>query len=44
MAWAARQLGFGPTGIYVVLAIAFSTYAAAAWMVFRRGKWKTRRV
>jgi putative MATE family efflux protein len=44
LAWAARRLGFGPTGIYVVLAIAFSTYAGAAWVVFRRGKWKTRRV
>jgi putative MATE family efflux protein len=44
LAWAARQLGFGPTGIYVVLAIAFSTYAVAAWVVFRRGKWKVKRV
>jgi len=44
LAWAAKVLGFGPTGIFVALAIAFSTYAVAGWLVFRRGTWKTRRV
>ena len=37
-------LGFGPTGIYVALAIAFSTYAVAGSMLFKRGRWKTRTV
>lgn len=44
LAWTARQLGFGPTGVYVVLAIAFSTYAVAAGAIFRRGKWKVKKV
>lgn len=44
LAWAARQLGFGAAGVYVAIAIAFSTYAVAGWAVFRRGTWKAKRV
>ena len=44
LAWAAVQLGFGPAGVFVAITIAFSTYAIAAWLVFRRGAWKTKRV
>jgi len=44
LAWTARRLGYGVNGVYVVLAITFSTYAVAAWLVFRRGRWKTRSV
>jgi putative MATE family efflux protein len=44
LAFAAKELGFGPTGIFVAITIAFSTYAVAGWWVFGRGTWKTRRV
>jgi Na+-driven multidrug efflux pump len=40
----AKVLGWGPTGVYVALAIAFSTYAIGGATLFRRGTWKTRRV
>lgn len=44
LAWIAKQLGFGTTGIFLSITIAFSTYAIAGWLVFRRGGWKTKRV
>jgi putative MATE family efflux protein len=36
--------GLGPRGIYVAITIAFSTFAVAGAMVFRRGKWKVVKV
>ena len=39
----AMQLGMGPRGIFLAMAIAFSTYAVAGAVVFRRGRWKTKR-
>jgi putative MATE family efflux protein len=44
LAMAAVKLGYGPVGGFVAITIAFSTYAVSAWLVFRRGAWKTRRV
>jgi Na+-driven multidrug efflux pump len=44
LAWLAQRSGFGPTGIYVAITIAFSTYAISGWLVFRRGAWKAARV
>jgi Na+-driven multidrug efflux pump len=44
LAWVLVKVGFGATGIYTAIAIAFSTEAVAGWAVFRRGTWKTRRV
>jgi putative MATE family efflux protein len=44
LAWAAKALGFGTTGIFLSITIAFSTYAVAGWLVFRRGTWKAKRV
>jgi hypothetical protein len=38
------KFGFGPIGIYTALAIAFSTYAVAGAALFRRGRWKTKKV
>jgi Na+-driven multidrug efflux pump len=38
------QLGFGPLGIYTAMAIAFSTYAVAGAALFKRGRWKTKKV
>ena len=44
LAYAAKAFGLGTTGIFFAITIAFSTYAVAGWLVFRRGTWKTRRV
>jgi Na+-driven multidrug efflux pump len=35
-----RVLGFGPTGVFASITIAFSTIAVAAAVLFRRGRWK----
>ena len=40
----AETLGFGPRGCYVAVTIAFSTFAVLAAALFRRGRWKTRKV
>jgi Na+-driven multidrug efflux pump len=40
----AKTAGFGPNGIYLAIAIAFSTYAIAGGAVFKRGTWKLKRV
>jgi putative MATE family efflux protein len=44
LAWVALKLGFGPTGIFTAITIAFSTFAISSWLLFRRGTWKTRKV
>ena len=36
----AKPLGWGPTGVFAAIAIAFSTLALVSAVVFRRGKWK----
>ena len=40
----ARQLALGPSGVFWSIAAAFSTTAVAAALVFRRGRWKLKRV
>jgi Na+-driven multidrug efflux pump len=40
----AKPAGLGPEGVYIAIAVAFSTLAVASAVIFRRGKWKTRRV
>ena len=40
----AIPLGFGPSGVYASVAVAFSVLASVSAVLFRRGKWKTRRV
>ena len=42
--WLAYPLGMGPRGVFVAIAIAFSTLAAVSAIIFRRGRWKTHRV
>jgi putative MATE family efflux protein len=45
IAWVlARPVGLGPTGVFIALAVAYSTVAAVAVIVFRRGTWKTKKV
>jgi Na+-driven multidrug efflux pump len=40
----AIRMGMGPRGVYLAIAIAFSTYAVIAAVLFRRGSWKKGRV
>jgi putative MATE family efflux protein len=45
LAWVlARPLGFGPTGVFVAVAVAFSTMALVSGWLFSKGGWKIRRV
>lgn len=37
-------LGFGPTGIFCSITLAFCVYAIASVVLFRRGRWKTVKV
>jgi putative MATE family efflux protein len=39
-----KTFGLGPRGVYVSVAVAFSTMAVASAVLFRRGKWKARAV
>lgn len=41
LAWAlAVPLGFGPRGVFIAIAVAYSCLAVAAVLLFRRGRWK----
>jgi Na+-driven multidrug efflux pump len=40
----AKVVGWGPTGIFVAIAVAFSTFAVVGVVLFRRGAWKLKRV
>ncbi|MDB5036072.1 MAG: efflux family protein [Chlorobi bacterium] len=40
----AVTFGFGPHGVFVAIGISFSTLAVVSGLVFRRGRWKERRV
>ncbi|MFI5118999.1 MAG: MATE family efflux transporter [Thermoanaerobaculia bacterium] len=40
----AVRAGFGPRGVFLAIAIAFSTLAVAGAALFRRGKWKEKKV
>jgi putative MATE family efflux protein len=45
LAWVlARPFGFGPTGVFIAVSVAFSTMALVSGWVFSKGYWKTRRV
>ena len=39
-----RHFGLGPSGVFIAIAVAFSTLAVVSGLLFRRGKWKTRTV
>jgi putative MATE family efflux protein len=39
-----RRLGMGPAGVFAAIAIAYSALAVASAVLFRQGRWKTRRV
>jgi len=42
--WLAVHVGLGPQGVAWAVTIAFSTLAIASAVLFRRGRWKTKRV
>jgi putative MATE family efflux protein len=45
LAWTlAHPLGFGPTGVFVAVSVAFSTLAFVSGWLFSKGYWKTKRV
>ena len=45
LAWVlAHPLGFGPTGVFIAVAVAFSVLALVSAWLFKQGWWKTRRV
>jgi len=45
LAWLlSGPLGLGPTGIYIAVLLAFSSYAVVSLILFRRGAWKSIRV
>jgi Na+-driven multidrug efflux pump len=40
----AKVVGIGPRGVFLAITIAFSTLAVASAALFRRGKWKLKKV
>jgi putative MATE family efflux protein len=45
LAWTlAHPAGFGPTGVFIAVAVAFSTLAVVSAYLFNQGWWKTKRV
>jgi putative MATE family efflux protein len=45
LAWTlAYPAGFGPTGVFIAVSVAFSVLALTSAILFRRGTWKTRRI
>ena len=45
LAWAlAHPFGFGPTGVFIAVSVAFSTMAFVSGWLFSKGMWKTKRV
>lgn len=40
----ALSLGFGPNGVFIAITCAYSVLAMLALWLFRRGRWKTKRV
>jgi len=45
LAWAlAGPFGLGPRGVFIAITVGFSTLAVAGIVLFRRGRWKQKRV
>ena len=45
IAWfLSRPIGMGPEGVFIAVAVAFSTLAVVAVLLFRRGRWKKMQV
>jgi Na+-driven multidrug efflux pump len=45
LAWAlAYPFGLGPSGVFIAVAVSFSTFAFVSMWLFSKGTWKTKRV
>jgi putative MATE family efflux protein len=45
LAWLlAKPMDMGPRGVFIAMAVAFSTLAVVSAILFRRGRWKVRRI
>jgi Na+-driven multidrug efflux pump len=42
--WLSRRTGMGPRGVFAAIAIAFATLGVVSVTIFRRGKWKEKKV
>jgi putative MATE family efflux protein len=42
--WLSTHLGMGPRGVFIAMTLAYSTLALVSAIVFRQGRWKTKRV
>lgn len=42
--WLSSRAGLGPSGVFIALAVAYSTLAIVSAVIFRRGAWKQKRV
>jgi putative MATE family efflux protein len=40
----AHRLGLGPQGLFIAITIAWSTYAVVSALIFKRGRWKLKKV
>jgi putative MATE family efflux protein len=41
LAWLlSKPVGWGPTGTFIAITVAFTTLTAVAWVMFRKGRWK----
>lgn len=38
--WLAKGAGLGPTGVYIAIPVAETLIALAAWVLFKKGRWK----
>jgi putative MATE family efflux protein len=45
LAWfLAQSRHLGPTGVFIAVPVSFSALAISSWVLFRRGKWKLKKV
>jgi Na+-driven multidrug efflux pump len=45
LAWIlAKPLGLGPLGVFIAVPVSFSALTMASGILFRRGKWKLKKV
>jgi Na+-driven multidrug efflux pump len=42
--WLSVGIGLGPRGVFIALTLAYSTLAVVSAVIFRRGKWKEKRI
>jgi Na+-driven multidrug efflux pump len=40
----AHLFGYGPRGLFAAITIAWSTYAVVSATIFKRGRWKLKKV